>query len=59
MKLLVTGRSGQGAQVAAQSGVMRDVPAGTTVCGAPAIPIKDFFRLAAIWQQQVKARKKS
>ena len=50
---------GQGAQIAAQSGVMRDVPAGTTVCGAPAIPIKDFFRLAAIWQQQVKARKKS
>jgi hypothetical protein len=36
---------------------MRDVPPGTTVCGAPAIPIKDFFRLAAIWQQQVKARK--
>ena len=48
---------GRGAQVAAQSGVMRDVAPGSAVCGAPAIPIKDFFRLAAIWQQQVKARK--
>jgi len=48
---------GKGAQIAAQSGVMRDVPPNVAVCGAPAIPIKDFFRLAAIWQQQVKARK--
>ncbi len=38
---------GKGARVAAQSGVMRDVPAGATVCGAPAVPIRDFFRQTA------------
>lgn len=51
-------RIGKGARIGAQSGIMRDVPAGTTVMGAPAIPIKEFFRLVAIWQQQVKARKR-
>lgn len=38
---------GKGARIAAQSGVMRDVPAGATVCGAPAVPIRDFFRQTA------------
>ncbi len=52
-------RIGKGAQIAPQSGILRDVPAGTTVMGSPAIPIKDFFRLTAIWQRQLKARKKS
>jgi UDP-3-O-[3-hydroxymyristoyl] glucosamine N-acyltransferase len=46
---------GKGAQIAAQSGVMRDVPAGLSVCGAPAIPIKEFFRLVGVWQRQLKA----
>lgn len=49
---------GQGAQLAAKCGVMRDVPAGQTVVGIPALPIKDFFRLVAIWQRQLKARGK-
>jgi UDP-3-O-[3-hydroxymyristoyl] glucosamine N-acyltransferase len=43
------------ARVAAKSGVMRDVPAGQTVCGIPAIPIKRFFRLVSIWQRQLKS----
>ena len=50
---------GKGAQIAAQSGVMRDVPAGLKVCGAPAIPIKEFFRLVNVWHQQIRAPRKS
>lgn len=38
---------GDGAQIAAQSGVMTDVPAGQVWCGAPAVPIKQFFRQVA------------
>jgi UDP-3-O-[3-hydroxymyristoyl] glucosamine N-acyltransferase len=38
---------GTGARVAAQSGVMRDVPAGEEVCGSPALPVKQFFRQIA------------
>ena len=36
-----------GARIAACSGVMRNVPAGETVAGAPAIPLKQFFRQTA------------
>ncbi len=50
---------GKGAQIAAQSGVMRDVAPGASVCGAPAIPIREFFRLVSIWQRQLKAPRKS
>jgi UDP-3-O-[3-hydroxymyristoyl] glucosamine N-acyltransferase len=35
---------GDGAQLAALSGVMHDVPANEKWCGAPAQPIRDFFR---------------
>jgi UDP-3-O-[3-hydroxymyristoyl] glucosamine N-acyltransferase len=35
---------GAGAQVAAMSGVMRDIPAGATHMGIPARPIKEFMR---------------
>lgn len=35
---------GSGAQLAAASGVMHEVPAGARWGGAPAQPIKDFFR---------------
>ena len=44
-------RIGAGAKIAAKSGVMRDVAPGEEVCGAPAIPIKQFWRL------QVKLRR--
>jgi len=49
---------GKGAQLAGRSAVIRDVPPGQAVAGAPAMPIKDFFRLCAIWQRQIKARGK-
>ncbi|RMD62592.1 MAG: UDP-3-O-(3-hydroxymyristoyl)glucosamine N-acyltransferase [Alphaproteobacteria bacterium] len=49
---------GKGAQLAAKTGVMRDVPAGQAVAGAPAMPVRDFFRLVAIWQRQLKAKGK-
>lgn len=49
---------GKGAKVVAAAGVMRDVPPGETVGGAPAMPIKEFWRLVALWQRQLKARGK-
>jgi UDP-3-O-[3-hydroxymyristoyl] glucosamine N-acyltransferase len=38
---------GAGARIAAQAGVMRDVEAGATVVGAPAVPSAEFFRQVA------------
>ena len=38
---------GMGAQIAAASGVMNDVPAGQTWGGAPARPLREFFREVA------------
>ena len=40
-------RIGAGARIAAKAGVMRDVADGQTVAGAPAVPIKQFFRRVA------------
>ena len=49
---------GKGAKVAAKSGAMRDVPPGQAVGGTPAMPLRDYFRLCAIWQRQLKAKGK-
>jgi UDP-3-O-[3-hydroxymyristoyl] glucosamine N-acyltransferase len=49
---------GKGARVAAHSGVMRNVAAGATVGGLPAIPAKDYLRLVALWQRQLKSQTK-
>jgi UDP-3-O-[3-hydroxymyristoyl] glucosamine N-acyltransferase len=38
---------GAGARLAANSGVMHDVPAGETWCGVPAVPIRRFMRQVA------------
>jgi len=47
---------GAGARIAAKSGLMRDVPAGATVCGSPAVPLVDFMKQTAVLQRL--ARKK-
>lgn len=49
---------GKGARIAAKSGVMRDVGAGETVCGHPAIPIAEFFRQVAAIQRLARKRGK-
>lgn len=47
---------GDGAQVAAQAGVMGDVPAGETWAGAPAVPIREFFRQIALVKRLVSKK---
>jgi UDP-3-O-[3-hydroxymyristoyl] glucosamine N-acyltransferase len=47
---------GSGARIAAQSGVMRDVGPGETVCGAPAVPIGLFMKQVAMLQRLAKKR---
>ena len=49
---------GAGAQIGAKSGVMRDVPSGMQVLGSPARPVREFFRLCALWDRELKARGK-
>lgn len=51
-------RIGKGARVAAQSGVMRDIPAGTEQMGSPAIPIKTNMRQIALLNRMLKENKK-
>ena len=47
---------GKGVQIAAQSGVMRDVEAGLRICGAPAVPVRQFFRQVATLQRLAEAK---
>ena len=45
---------GDGVQIAAQSGIMTDVAPGLTLCGTPAMPIKEFFRQVAILRRMAR-----
>lgn len=47
---------GKGAKISAQAGVIKDIPAGESVTGFPAMPNREFFRLLA-WQRR-QSRKK-
>ncbi|MBI3514581.1 MAG: UDP-3-O-(3-hydroxymyristoyl)glucosamine N-acyltransferase [Proteobacteria bacterium] len=48
---------GAGVRMAARSGVMRDVPAGITIGGAPAVPIRQWHRQTATLEQLAEARR--
>lgn len=52
----VTGhlRIGKGAQIAAQSGVITDIPAGATMMGYPALPKTQFMRHIAYLNRAIK-----
>ena len=45
---------GSGAQVAAQSGAMRDIEAGAVVMGSPCVPFKDYMRQVSFLQKNSK-----
>lgn len=45
---------GDGVKIAAQSGLMRDVGAGETIAGSPAIPIRDWHKQTIALQRLVK-----
>jgi UDP-3-O-[3-hydroxymyristoyl] glucosamine N-acyltransferase len=47
---------GAGARIAAKSGLMRDVPAGATVCGSPAVPLTEFMKQTAVLQRLAKKK---
>ncbi len=47
---------GRGARIAAKSGLMRDVPAGMTVGGIPAVPMTEFLRQTAVVQRLAKKK---
>lgn len=47
---------GAGAKISAQAGVMRDVAAGATVVGSPAISGRDFWRQTAVLDQMAKRK---
>jgi UDP-3-O-[3-hydroxymyristoyl] glucosamine N-acyltransferase len=47
---------GTGARIAAKSGIMRDIPAGETVCGSPAVPLTEFMRQTAVLQRLAKKK---
>ena len=49
-------RIGAGAKIAAQSGVHRDIPAGQTVGGYPAVPIGEWRRQVALLKQLARRK---
>ena len=49
-------RIGAKARIGAQAGVMRDVAAGADVLGAPAMPVREFFRNVAVLRKLAARR---
>jgi len=49
---------GRGVRIAAKSGIMRDIPAGATVCGSPAVPLTEFMRQTAVLQRLARKKDK-
>lgn len=48
---------GDGARIAARSGIMRDVEPGQTVAGSPAVPAKQFWRQTAALKRLAQPKK--
>lgn len=48
---------GTGARIAAQSGIMKDIPPGQEMMGYPAVPIKEFMRQTATLKRLIKKGK--
>jgi len=48
---------GDGARIAAHSGLMRDVEPGQTVAGSPAMPAKEYWRQIAALKKLVRPKK--
>lgn len=44
-------------RIAAQSGIMRDIKAGETVAGSPAVPVKEWHRQTIALKNLIKTRK--
>ena len=55
----VTGhlKIGMGSRIAAQSGIMQDVPAGSELMGSPAVPIKQHLRQVVALKKLTKPKK--
>lgn len=49
---------GDRVRIAAQSGLMRDVEAGQTIAGSPAISVRDWHRQTALLQRLLNERRK-
>lgn len=52
-------RIGTGARIGAQSGIMKNVPAGAELLGSPAIPIKEAMRQIVALKRLIKGDKSS
>lgn len=50
-------RIGAGARIAAQSGIMRDIPAGEEHMGSPSLPIKQYMKQVALLKRLIKKDK--
>ncbi len=48
---------GDKVRIAAQSGIMRDVAAGETIAGSPAVPIRDWHKQTIAITQMIKGKK--
>ena len=51
-------RIGAGARVGAQAGVMRDVEAGATVGGSPAVPMTEWLKQSAILKRMARRKER-
>jgi UDP-3-O-[3-hydroxymyristoyl] glucosamine N-acyltransferase len=49
---------GKGAKIAAQSGVIQDIGAGSEVMGTPTVPLRQFMKQSVLLQRMATAKDK-